>query len=510
MRFEKQLFISYAHLDNQPLTEGQKGWVTQFHSALQAILDTRLGRRSVIWRDDRLRGNMDFNEEIVAQFPHTAVMVSVLSPRYVESKSCRQEVNEFAAITRQNSTREAPTSQRFFKVIKTPVGDEGELPDEITKQLGYPFYRLLDEQTPLELDPSLGEEPRRAFIQELARLAWDIANRIKQLEAPEVDTRTVENDGRPPLTIYLAECAYDRQEDRAIIDVALRQRGYRVIPERPLPRDEESYVQIVRNMLEDSHLSVHLIGTGYGSVPDGPSEKSVTILQNELAAQRVESGGLKRIISMPNESEVKQNHQREFIGSLHFSPVAQRGADLLPPGMEALKTAIFSELTRIGAALNDSGKEIVKKTKAVVVYIICTQSDRKGTVPLVKQLKSEGVECLLPVFSGDAHAVRTAHEEQLRRCDVVLLYYGDGDESWVYAQRCELQKVLASPELSTPLAFMYLAAPDTEHKDWLVAAEEPNLFDFRTGVSAEQLASLQKVIEAISEKKLKESRDEAD
>ena len=32
----KDIFISYAHLDNQPMTPGQKGWVEKFHAALEA------------------------------------------------------------------------------------------------------------------------------------------------------------------------------------------------------------------------------------------------------------------------------------------------------------------------------------------------------------------------------------------------------------------------------------------------------------------------------------------
>ena len=30
--FEKHLFISYAHIDNQPLTPGEQGWITRFNA----------------------------------------------------------------------------------------------------------------------------------------------------------------------------------------------------------------------------------------------------------------------------------------------------------------------------------------------------------------------------------------------------------------------------------------------------------------------------------------------
>jgi hypothetical protein len=49
MNFEENLFISYAHIDDEPLTPGEKGWITRFHATLKAILSTRMGREAKIW-----------------------------------------------------------------------------------------------------------------------------------------------------------------------------------------------------------------------------------------------------------------------------------------------------------------------------------------------------------------------------------------------------------------------------------------------------------------------------
>ena len=79
--FKKDLFISYAHIDNQPLTPERKGWISRFHALLETLLSMRLGRAAKIWRDDKLQGNDVFPDEIVDQFTDTAVLVSVLTPR---------------------------------------------------------------------------------------------------------------------------------------------------------------------------------------------------------------------------------------------------------------------------------------------------------------------------------------------------------------------------------------------------------------------------------------------
>src|SRR4029453_15763735 len=61
------VYVSYARIDDQPLTPGEKGWITRFHATLKAILSMRMGREAKIWRDEKLQGNDVFSDEIVSQ-----------------------------------------------------------------------------------------------------------------------------------------------------------------------------------------------------------------------------------------------------------------------------------------------------------------------------------------------------------------------------------------------------------------------------------------------------------
>ena len=51
------IFISYAHLDDESLDEEQKGWITKFHRVLQVKLSQLLGESPTIWRDQKLSGS---------------------------------------------------------------------------------------------------------------------------------------------------------------------------------------------------------------------------------------------------------------------------------------------------------------------------------------------------------------------------------------------------------------------------------------------------------------------
>ena len=114
MNFEQNLFISYAHIDDQPLNPGEKGWITRFHATLKAFLGMRMGREAKIWRDEKLQGNDVFSSEIVEQFRRSAVLMSILTPRYLNSEWCTREAREFCQTAEQD--RRAGDRQQVARV----------------------------------------------------------------------------------------------------------------------------------------------------------------------------------------------------------------------------------------------------------------------------------------------------------------------------------------------------------------------------------------------------------
>ena len=58
------VFISYAHIDNEPDREGDRGWVERFESALTLRLLKRFGQEVVVWRDPALDRSQRFDPVI--------------------------------------------------------------------------------------------------------------------------------------------------------------------------------------------------------------------------------------------------------------------------------------------------------------------------------------------------------------------------------------------------------------------------------------------------------------
>jgi len=479
MSFDSHAFISYAHIDNEPLTPGEKGWVTQFHATLQTMLSQRLGERASIWRDDKLAGNDIFDQEIVAQFAKTAVIVSILSPRYLRSEWCTRELREFCEAAGRTGGLALGNKSRVFKVVKTPIESGASLPPIVERMLGYEFYAMENDE-PTELDPAFGEALRQQFLSKLSRLAWDMAKSLQSLS--ETAGREAASTARP--VVFLAECGRDLTVTREQIETDLRMHGYDVLPAQQLPMNEDALAEALEALLERAALSIHLVGKSAGSIPDGPSGRSVAMLVNQLAAERCRHSGLKRIIWLPDGVTGERAEQQSFIDALQRDAALQYGADLLRGDVEALKGAVHLTLRRIETPAPTPPPASADKP---VVHVLMSEADRAGAVPLLRLLRAQGLDATVPVFAGDATAMRQANAQLASGCDALILYYGDGDEIWKFHHLNELRKQQATR--TRPRSdWLCLAPPSTPDKEFLKSLAEPNLIDALGGVSDAALA----------------------
>jgi hypothetical protein len=101
--FVDDVFISYRHLDNELLDEQGKGWIDNFHERFEIVLGEALGYEPKIWRDLRLAGNAYFADVLKEQIKKTAVIISILSPGYLQSDWCIGELREFCRLADQTA-----------------------------------------------------------------------------------------------------------------------------------------------------------------------------------------------------------------------------------------------------------------------------------------------------------------------------------------------------------------------------------------------------------------------
>jgi hypothetical protein len=462
MQFEHDLLISYAHIDDQALVEGENGWVARFHRLLEIRVGQLLGQTPKIWRDLKLQGNDYFADTILDRLPRIAALVSIFSPRYVQSEWCTRELREFCLAAERSGGVRLAGKARVFKVVKTPISLD-RFPEQVQPMLGYDFFVYDDAGRPRELAQVRAQDSDRVFLAKVDDLAYDIVQLLEMLRRDEVVVTQEDRKG----TVFLAEASFDLREDREAIKRDLIHKGYEVLPDRPLPLIAPEFDDVVREQLLRSKLSIHLIGRSYGIVPEG-SIQSVAERQQGLASQLAAIAGFSSVIWLPPGVEVEDERQRQFILRLHTDPEVHAAAELLEVPFEDLKTLVYHKLAPPPAPVltAPAAPAVSSAGELTSIYLLCDQEDVEATRPVEDFLFDQGFEVILPIFDEDEAQARLEHEEHLKSADAILIFYGASGERWLQRKLGDLQKCKAlgreKPWLGSAI---YLGAPATPHKE---------------------------------------------
>ena len=457
-QFDKDFFISYAHLDDATPDGKQDGWITYFHKSLEFRVAQLFGTKPRIWRDLKLQGNDFFGDEIVDQFPRVAFLISVLSPRYVKSEWCLREVDEFCKAAQQNIGIRIKNKARIFKVVKTPIPLE-QHPGVLGELLGYEFYKYdPDSRTSIAFDRIVNPDAEKDFWRVLNDLAHDIADLLQTLQQNGTTGATPQRK-----SIYLADTGSDLKEARDEIKRELESQDFLVLPDRQLPFTLSEYLQDVEQMLSRSECSIHLIGKNRGIVPDG-ADRSIIELQNELAARKSDTSAFKRLIWLPPGLQALHEEHQRFIQFLRTDRAGLVGADLLEAPLDAFKV----ELQLLLQPKPEPEQQADRDDDEVLrrIYLIHDQRDREAVVALDDYLYDQEFEVILPAFEGDVKQLRQDHEENLRFSDAVLIYYGAANVLWLRAKLREMSKIAGQGRTREFLAkYIYVAGPKTPEKE---------------------------------------------
>ncbi len=427
---KKDVFISYAQLDNESITDEETGWISMFDQALRKRVAQILGYQPGIWREP----HETLEAELFDEFIKLKVLISIISPRYLESENCLKQLKEFHSVAKQKGGVKVNNKWRIFKVIKTPVSAEMH-PPEIEGILGYEFYEITPDGHFREFTLDKRSPNYYQYLERFEDVAQDLSQVIRLLKADNIIGEKIPElpeQSRDANAVYLAKTTSDLNPLRDNIRRDLEMRGYRVLPDEELPLDQR-FSGVVKENLAKSQLSVLLLGDKYGLVPED-EQQSVPMLQYQLSRD----AGLPCLVWQPGDLEIDDSRQQAFIDQVLTDPPNHELTEFMSDNFEDFKTHLVDTLQHLVPPPESS----LVEERPPRVYLIYDKADSEAARVIDDHLYDLGFEVLKPLFEGPETELREMHQDNLRICDAALIYYDFGSEFWLNAKINDLRKAL--------------------------------------------------------------------
>jgi len=423
MALDIDVIITFAEKDNLSDSKQALGWVSQFKKFLELMLLQVLGKRpNIVLKEE-------YDSMTASTMDNAAVLVSILTKDFIDSGRCLDTVESFYKAT--SSTK----ANRVFKVLKSPLSI-AEQPPRLRDLIGYDMYQLDAETGNMkEYSDFFSHEAEKQYWMKMVDLAYDIHETLLFLKEGETNSEVKNIFKRK--TIYLAETGHDLSVQRNIIKRELQRHGYIVLPNHTLSTQFSELEKMVKKDLEDCSLSIHLVGSAYGEIPDG-ADQSVVDIQNKLAAEqsalkKSRKEDFSRLIWISPNLKNASDRQKAFIDSIKRDVEAQEGAEILQNPLEDFKNIMREELL-------DSQDRMVEDNNGRSIYLLHDRVDHQAVKPFREVIEKNGFKVIEPLFEGDLLDVRKNHIDNLRTLDGAIIFKDKVNDQWVRMKVLDLLK----------------------------------------------------------------------
>ena len=174
-----------------------------------------------IWRDEQIDPTIYLTDELRAKVTQSGILFIVMSPRYLSSTWCRDELEWFK---RQVQDRSRDQGRLF--VIRALPTDENSWPDFLRDERGYALigFRFHGEHDPMPFGWRGSRDNNEVYVRQLGHLRTALMKRVRDLRAKsEAQLKTTSNArilSDEPKRVYLharSEHATVREEIRRLL-----------------------------------------------------------------------------------------------------------------------------------------------------------------------------------------------------------------------------------------------------------------------------------------------------
>jgi hypothetical protein len=393
------VFVSYSSRDAE--------WVKIFLSELARDTNRFADHDIFLFRDEpRLQPGFVWDDALLSAAADSAVLLPILSPRFLQSDYCQKEVNTFLNAFGVKSNVLHRSRILPVKLLCAAPKDHALAAFQATV-----FCSEGADNIPVEFRPDSAE-----YREAIRRLAYSIAQLLKSVPPRDLKMQSV----------YVA-LDFRPETDRLRASLAHK---YVVLPTRPhelLKKPAAELDQALSADFDRCFASVHTLSGAPLAKP---------LIDAQLDAAR--------------------KHAKPRIVLAASCPPA----DLLNEGFEWLpsQTEVEERIRRLSEKPTD-GKLVGKE---LLIYFLCPDRRNKDTAePLLIGLEAKGIHVYPSPLEGPADQALRTHVMALDELDGCLIYYGDVGQDWFDSVFLRLAKKIRQRRLPSVI---FVAPPPTDHK----------------------------------------------
>jgi dsDNA-binding SOS-regulon protein len=414
-----EINIVYAEGDNKPIIQN-RGWVAYFEKFLYMMLKQTMNRNIQINLISDSDGKINDTQ---------GLHILILSPDFILSGACLDKAENLFLENKSEKIHD-----RIFPIFKSPLSYV-DIPEKLRALRSYIFY-LSSENHEQELSEFFTKEAEKGYWMKMVDLCFDIYETILNM-----NLKNKEDKAHGRKAIYLAETGQDLSGARNIIKRELTRHGYEVYPKSLLPHTYKEVKKSIQNDLKKCNFSIHMIGSSYGTIPNG-TESSIMDIQNTLASDYTAENPQKfnRLIWISPSLKYASEKQKSFIHNIKRDDKASFGAEVLHTSLEDFKNTLWEELLDKGLNKKLRNAFSTEEQDKPIIYLIYDEIDAEAIEPLKKQIVNHDVQLITLDNKGGLMDLRNKHIDALKQMDAAIVFQENVNSQWVYMKLLDLLK----------------------------------------------------------------------
>lgn len=465
--FENDIFISYAHIDDEAASERER-WIQRFVADLGRGVRQRIGLHSneeiKISFDERSLRSNDLLQSLRDNASRSACFVAIVSPSYVARDWPLAELDAFA---QQRDAR-----GRIFAIERLPV-DKASYPAALA-ELKHTLFWTQPEHSNTER-PLMPDD--LSWLEKIHDIAKDIKTLLSGLRGTHGAQQAARERAavvlEPQRTVLLAQVTDDLNEDRDQVRRYLEQYGIATLPNGTYRQGGADFAADLAADLTKANFFVQLLGrTASRRPPDLKQGYARCQYDEAMRAARKRADFLPLLWRRPDLDPASVMNEDAALLAM---------PETLAMGLESFKAEIVRRVQQASVPRKPEARH--DPTSDIDIFINTELQDLEIARSVQQDFTRLGCAAFLPLFDGTAGVLRDDLEEKIVSCDALALVYGEVKPSWISAQAMVYRKLKPRRAGGKPVRVLLICrAPPQPKQEHGVAMPELREIDYAIGV----------------------------